>query len=192
MQTRMSQKQYESCKHNDAWRQDALSFYNLIKSPGFHKALEKNPEHQKSLEGQQKYIDFVKREVAYDTAANKAANDAYVAKRKEQEEEYVNTLPPEQKEDDYQYKEQHRHIHNSQQIVDNQINEVIATMAEQGVTPDNYEEKTSGLGDVVNKALSKFGLTSDSMEKLLGLHGGCGCDKRKKFLNKILPFSKKE
>ena len=63
-------------------------------------------------------------------------------------------------------------------------------MAQEGITPENYEEKKEGLGDAIGKALSKIGITSEGMEKLLGTHGGCGCDKRKQFLNKILPFNK--
>ena len=73
-----------------------------------------------------------------------------------------------------------------------QLDEVISYIeTEKGITIDNYNDKTQGLGDVVGNVLSKFGVTEEVVEKWGGI-GGCGCSKRKKFLNTILPFRKKE
>ena len=47
-----------------------------------------------------------------------------------------------------------------------------------------------GLGTVLSKVFSKFGITEEKMEEWSGM-GGCGCSKRKKFLDKILPFKKR-
>lgn len=190
--THVSEAAYESCQHNDAWRKDALQFYKAIRSPAFEAEIINNPKYQESQELKQQYIADIVRELDNEEAAQKAAKEAYIAVRKKQEEEYVNKLTPAQQELYFKRKEEQQNIRNSKFIVDNQLNEVISTMAKEGITPDNYEEKKEGLGDAISKALSKIGLTSDAVEKLLGLHGGCGCDKRKKFLNKLLPFSKKE
>ena len=51
---------------------------------------------------------------------------------------------------------------------------------------------TSGLGDLISNVLAKLGITEKTVNRWLGIQEGCGCDKRKKFLNTILPFRKKE
>ena len=48
----------------------------------------------------------------------------------------------------------------------------------------------SGLGDLVEDVLTKFGITSEKVEKALGVQD-CGCNKRKQFLNKLFPFTRK-
>jgi hypothetical protein len=48
----------------------------------------------------------------------------------------------------------------------------------------------SGLGDLVEGVLTKFGITSENIEKALGVKD-CGCNKRKHFLNKLFPFTRK-
>ena len=55
----------------------------------------------------------------------------------------------------------------------------------------NNEEGHEGLGDLLGSVFSKLGITDEAVEKWAGI-GGCGCDKRKQFLNKILPFKKSE
>ena len=72
-----------------------------------------------------------------------------------------------------------------------QLDKFMDEMAKEGVNTDNYNTKKEGLGDLVGNALSKVGVTEETIKKWAGI-GGCGCDKRKKFLNKILPFTKKE
>jgi hypothetical protein len=47
-----------------------------------------------------------------------------------------------------------------------------------------------GLGDLVENVLTKFGITSEKVEKALGVQD-CGCSKRKQFLNKLFPFARK-
>ena len=72
-----------------------------------------------------------------------------------------------------------------------QLDEVVKKVEEAGVTVDNYTEKQEGLGDLLGNVFSRLGITEEAVEKWAGI-GGCGCDKRKKFLNKILPFRKSE
>ena len=48
-----------------------------------------------------------------------------------------------------------------------------------------------GLGDVIEKVMNKLGITHDRMEKVFDVDSeGCGCGKRKKFLNNLWPFYK--
>ena len=72
-----------------------------------------------------------------------------------------------------------------------QLDEVVKKVEEAGVTVDNYTEKQEGLGDLLGNVFSRLCITEEAVEKWAGI-GGCGCDKRKKFLNKILPFRKSE
>ena len=73
-----------------------------------------------------------------------------------------------------------------------QLDEVMSYIEmEKGITSHNYQNKTEGLGDIVSNVLSKFGVTESTIEKWGGI-GGCGCSKRKQFLNTVLPFRKKE
>jgi len=55
---------------------------------------------------------------------------------------------------------------------------------------ENYRHKDpEGLGDTLERVFSMFGITESVIEKAIGL-GGCGCQKRKKFLNQIFPYRK--
>ena len=91
----------------------------------------------------------------------------------------------------YLEKEKMRHekekLHQERALLDQAIKEV----EEAGVNLQNYKEKGAGLGDLIGGVFSKLGITPEVTEKWAGI-GGCGCSKRKKFLNKIFPFRKKE
>ncbi len=52
-------------------------------------------------------------------------------------------------------------------------------------------ESRGGLGDVIEKVMNKMGVTHERMEKIFGVDSeGCGCGKRKKFLNSLWPYYK--
>ena len=51
------------------------------------------------------------------------------------------------------------------------------------------EENREGVGDLISSVLSKVGVNEETIQKWAGI-GGCGCSKRKKFLNKIMRFRK--
>ena len=70
------------------------------------------------------------------------------------------------------------------------LDEVVTALEQEGVTLENYQERKDGLGDVIGNIFSKLGVTEETVKKWSGI-GGCGCQKRKKFLNKIIPFRKK-
>lgn len=60
----------------------------------------------------------------------------------------------------------------------------IAELQQKGIDMDKPSE---GLGDTIEKTLSKFGITSEKIEKILGGRG-CGCSERKKWFNKIFKY----
>jgi hypothetical protein len=67
----------------------------------------------------------------------------------------------------------------------------INSLASDGINESSItEENEDGLGTAIENALSKIGISSQSVERMFGV-GGCGCGGRKKFLNKIFPFFKK-
>ena len=53
----------------------------------------------------------------------------------------------------------------------------------------NQEAKSEGLGDTIQKVLSKFGITSEKVERIAGMKG-CGCSERKQWFNKIFSYNK--
>jgi hypothetical protein len=68
-------------------------------------------------------------------------------------------------------------------------NEAIQQLKKEGIDLNqlsHVEEK--GLGDTVERVLTKFGLTKSLMKKIAGKT--CGCNERKKWLNKLLPYGK--
>jgi hypothetical protein len=74
-------------------------------------------------------------------------------------------------------------------ILDDVINELEKN---EDVKIENYRHKESeGLGDSLEKVFNKFGINEEFIGKAMGI-GGCGCSKRKKFLNQIFPYRKKE
>lgn len=60
----------------------------------------------------------------------------------------------------------------------------IEEIESQGETLDS-----EGLGDTIEKVLSKFGISEEKISKILG-GSGCGCSKRKKWFNKIFGYKK--
>jgi len=84
-----------------------------------------------------------------------------------------------------------KHVQERPPMHVNKLDELIKGVAEEGVNINNYDANQEGLGDLVDNVLSKLGITEETVEKWSGIRG-CGCSKRKKFLNKILPFRKKE
>jgi orotate phosphoribosyltransferase len=72
------------------------------------------------------------------------------------------------------------------------FDEAIEGLKEEGVSLKDVRDGSSeGLGDTVEKVLSKFGITKKLLENVAGIKG-CRCDERKKWLNRIFPYSKKE
>lgn len=58
-----------------------------------------------------------------------------------------------------------------------------------GVTIDSDLNKIEGLGDLIHATLNKIGITEERFKQVLQLKE-CNCNARRKFLNKLIPFSK--
>lgn len=69
-----------------------------------------------------------------------------------------------------------------------EMDEVIKDLEAQNISLDVVEE--TGLGDLVENVLSKFGVTEEKFKSWFNLKE-CGCSKRKKYLNKLLSWKKK-
>ena len=81
---------------------------------------------------------------------------------------------------------------NEKEKSDHELADVIIDELDKiGINEGNIQEQSEGLGDTLEKVLTKIGISKERFEKLPGM-GGCGCDARKKFLNKIFPYRKKE
>lgn len=57
----------------------------------------------------------------------------------------------------------------------------------QGLSERQNFEDFEGLGDLVHEALNRIGITEERFKQILGLEE-CNCSKRRKLLNKLVPF----
>ena len=73
-----------------------------------------------------------------------------------------------------------------------EINEVVQELESKGIDVNAHltEEGQVGLGDVVEAALQKFGITEEKFKKWFNLKE-CGCSKRKKWLNGIFSWKRR-
>jgi hypothetical protein len=71
-----------------------------------------------------------------------------------------------------------------------EMDTVIKDLEAKGVKFDTKEEDMTGLGDVVEATLQKFGITEERFKAWFGLQE-CNCSKRKKFLNNLFSWKKK-
>jgi hypothetical protein len=73
-----------------------------------------------------------------------------------------------------------------------EMDRVINELENKGVNFDTpiQELKTRGLGDVVEGALNKFGITQERYKEWFGLQE-CDCTKRKKYLNNLFSWTVK-
>jgi hypothetical protein len=71
---------------------------------------------------------------------------------------------------------------------EDKLDEVVEALEQEGVSATDSIE-SQGIGDKVSKVFSLLGVTSDTVQKWLGIDE-CGCKKRQKFLNGVLGFKK--
>lgn len=71
-----------------------------------------------------------------------------------------------------------------------EMDTVIKDLEAKGVKFNTKEEDMTGLGDVVEATLQKFGITEERFKAWFGLEE-CNCSKRKKFLNNLFSWKKK-
>lgn len=68
------------------------------------------------------------------------------------------------------------------------LDQVISELESQGIQPHSVRN-SEGLGNTLEKAFSKFGITEDLIKEWTGLKE-CGCTKRKQWLNRVFPYRK--
>ena len=71
-----------------------------------------------------------------------------------------------------------------------EMDTVIKDLEAKGVTHNTKEGEITGLGDVVESTLQKFGITEERFKEWFNLEE-CNCSKRKKFLNSVFSWKKK-
>ena len=71
-----------------------------------------------------------------------------------------------------------------------EMDTVIKDLEAKGVKFNTKEADMTGLGDVVESTLQKFGITEERFKAWFGLEE-CNCSKRKKFLNNLFSWKKK-
>ena len=71
-----------------------------------------------------------------------------------------------------------------------EMDTVIKDLEAKGVTINTKEGEITGLGDVVESTLQKFGVTEERFKEWFNLKD-CNCSKRKKFLNNLFSWKKK-
>ena len=76
----------------------------------------------------------------------------------------------------------------AQQEIKNEMDEVINQLEKRGVQYNNGDDMT-GLGDVVEATLTKFGVTQERFKEWFNLEE-CNCTKRKKWLNNLFSWKK--
>ena len=75
--------------------------------------------------------------------------------------------------------------------IKHKVDQVITELESKGVKlRDHNNEDTTGLGDVVESALSSVGITEEKFKEFFKLKE-CNCSKRKKWLNNLLSWHKK-
>ena len=70
------------------------------------------------------------------------------------------------------------------------MNQVIEELQKKGIDVNAHmKDDITGLGDVVESALQKFGITEERFKEWFGLKE-CGCSRRKKWLNGLFSWKK--
>ena len=80
--------------------------------------------------------------------------------------------------------------HNEKNKLKKEMNFIVKDLEKNGVKHNYTEEEMTGLGDVVEATLQKFGVTEERFKEFFGLKE-CNCSKRKQFLNNVLSWRKK-
>ena len=185
--THMNQRRYEHCKHDLIWRKDYIKLYKMLNSPSFNKQVQQRPEYKAMKEAVE--IELQKQKDVIEEGQK--ARIEYRQQKLKKEIEYFKSLSSEEKEIYKKKRIEYLKRRKKALAERQQLEQVVDNIKEAGVTSENYQENTEGLGDLISNALSKIGVTEETVKKWSGA-ADCGCDKRKKFLNAILPFRKKE
>ena len=78
----------------------------------------------------------------------------------------------------------------AQQDIKNEMDEVISQLEKRGVKYNHGDDMT-GLGDVVESVLTSMGITQERFKEWFNLKE-CNCTKRKKWLNNLFSWKKRQ
>lgn len=70
-----------------------------------------------------------------------------------------------------------------------EMDDVIKELEIKGINKDSHTEDMTGLGDVVEEVLTKFGVTQERFKEWFNLKE-CNCSKRKAWLNSLFSWKK--
>ena len=159
----MNETRYKRCKYDCEWRSHYSNFYKKVKvNELMDEMREASIEEQKALIQKQ------------EAKMKMRAHNLEVERLQAIQQKRIDIVQP-------------REVSNTHAEIDEVMNEV----EKEGVTLDNYTENKEGLGDLIGNVMSKLGVTEEKIQKWSNI-GGCGCSARRQFLNKIMPFRKKE
>ena len=79
----------------------------------------------------------------------------------------------------------------SKEEIHKEMEPVIKELEKKGVQFNSREENHTGLGDVIESTLQNFGITEEKFKLWFHLKE-CNCSKRKKWLNNLFSWRKKE
>ena len=74
--------------------------------------------------------------------------------------------------------------------IKSEMQPVINDLKAKGVSFNSKESEITGLGDIVEASLKKFGITEERFKAWFNLKE-CNCNERKKFLNNLFSWKKK-
>ena len=80
---------------------------------------------------------------------------------------------------------------NTNEEIKPEMDQVIQELEKRGINPELGPAQVGGLGDLVEATLNKFGITQERYKSWFGLQE-CNCTKRKKWLNSVFSWNKKQ
>ncbi len=72
-----------------------------------------------------------------------------------------------------------------------EMDDVISELEKRGISFNTREDEYTGLGDIVENTLETFGITQERFKSWFNLKE-CNCNKRKKWLNNLFSWKKKQ
>jgi len=188
----MNQSRYNKCKNDASWRRHYHKFFASLNGDSVQSEIKlkmeqmerkarriQDLEYELQLIQKDEEIELQKKFKAYYQQEYKKIVDGFIASLSPEELElYENIKTSLKKKQDERLEAQTK------------LKEVVDKLKEEGIDLEQDVSAVEGVGDIVQSTLSKLGITEDVINKWSGLKGGCGCGKRHKFLNKILPFNK--
>lgn len=203
---KMNQHNYDRCKNDKLWRRNYHHFFGIVNDPTFQAEVKVSPQYktiERQIEKQRERLKLEKE--AREEYRRERQN--YIKEMQQDENRYDHAfyrkylnLEDRERWDSWSDENKDEYLKAKWEAVDKaeasqaerqQLDKVVEALEEEGVNLETYQDKRDGLGTVISNVLNKLGVTEDKIEAWSGIEG-CGCEKRKKFLNKIFPFRKKE